>query len=139
MDRPKENYAVSTLRSGQPRAYADTEREYLITVTRTHWQTGEMAPWVMFGDVEKQIVRDEAERKAGRMIGGQPPEQLRAGQRDWAKKIVRALCQNFREKGDDDGEEEGSMEAHFYPTLKALKIDPVAGTIRVFIVEPYAD
>jgi hypothetical protein len=126
-EHPKMNYAVDTIRSGQPRAYADTEREFLITVTRTHWKTGEMAPWVMFGDVEKQIVRDEAERKAGRMSGGQSPEQLRAGQRDWAKKIVRVLCQNFREKGDDDGQVEGSECAYFYPTLKTLKIDASAG------------
>ena len=28
-------YSVQTIRSGQPRAYADTEREYLITVKRT--------------------------------------------------------------------------------------------------------
>lgn len=67
------------------------------------------------------------------------PDQLRSEQRNWALKLVRALCQNFREKGDDDGLVEGSMEAHFRPTLKTLKIDPGAGTIRVFIVEPYTD
>ena len=93
------HYSVETLRSGQPRPYADTEREYL--------------------------------------MGGQSPDDLRQAQRNWAKGIVRALCQNFREKYDDDGRE--GLDAHFYPTLKQLNLDPQAGTIRAFIIEPYAD
>lgn len=48
----KTQYTVDVLRSGQPRAYADTERDFLITVTHTHWQTKETAPWVFLGDVE---------------------------------------------------------------------------------------
>lgn len=122
---------VQTLRSGQPRPYADTNREYLITIQRNE------KPWLMHGDVETRIVREEADRAAGRMSGGTPPEAWRKQQREWAKGIVRALCQNFREKDDDDGR--GGMEAHFYPTLKSLDLDGKFGTIRVFIVEPYTD
>ena len=124
-------YSVQVLRSGQPRPYADTEREYLITVNR------DQHPWLLHGDVESRIDREEADRAAGRMMGGYPPDELRKQQREWAKKIARALCQNFREKDDDDGR--AGMEAHFYPTLQRLKLDGNAGTIHVFIIEPFTD
>lgn len=130
-------YSVKVLRSGQPRPYADTEREYLITVKSTMHGKDGLHPWLMYGDVESRIKQEEKWRAEGRMSGGETPEQLRAGQREWAKSIVRALCQNFREANDDDGRT--GMTAHFYPTLKTLKIDPAAGTIHVFIVEPYTD
>jgi len=130
------NYSVATLRSGQPRAYADTEREYKITVTRKNGSGGSK-PWIMHGDVEKRIAEEEALRKAGKMYGGSPPDDLRKQQREWAKMMVRALCQNFREKDDQDGRT--GMEAHFYPTLKALKLDAKEGTIHAFIVEPFTD
>lgn len=91
----------------------------------------------MHGDVEAQIKREEADRAAGRMFGGYPPEALRKQQRDWAIGLVRALCQNFREHTDDDGKT--GMAAHFFPTLKSLKIDHAKGTIRAFIIEPFTD
>jgi len=31
------------------------------------------------------------------------------------------------------------MEAHFYPTLRSLRIDAKAGTIHVLIIEPFTD
>lgn len=96
-----------------------------------------MYPWLMGGNVEERILREEGDRKAGRMVGGYPPEEVRKQQKDWAKKIVRALCSNFRETGDDDGRT--GMDAHFYPTLKWLKLDPNVGTIHVLIVEPFTD
>ena len=130
-------YSVEVLRSGQPRPYADTEREYLITVKRTQYGKDGLHPWLMHGDVEARIKREEADRAAGRMYGGGSPDELRKSQREWAKKIVRALCQNFREKNDDDGRT--GMDAHFYPTLKSLALDAKAGTIRAFIIEPYTD
>ena len=131
-------YAVEVLRSGQPRAYADTEREYRITVKSTGWQKDKQPkPWLMHGDVERRIAEEETLRKAGKMLGGTPPDELRKQQREWAKKIVRALCQNFREKDDADGKT--GMEAHFYPTLRSLKLDAAAGTIHAFIIEPFTD
>lgn len=136
-----ERYTVETLRSGQPRPYADTEREYLIKVERMdEWgDKGQWKPWLMGGNVEAQIASEAKMRAEGKMSGGYSPEQLRKIQRDWALKVVRALCQNFREKGDQDGKTEGTMEAYFFPTLKSLSIDGKAGTIRAFIVEPYTD
>lgn len=137
-----ERYLVETLRSGQPRPYADTEREYRITVERTNDygpEKGQWKPWLMFGDVEAQIRSEEKMRAEGKLHGGYTPDQLRKQQRDWCLKIIRSLCQNFREKGDNDGKTEGTMEAHFYPTLKSLKINPNTGTILAFIVEPYTD
>ena len=130
-------YSVDVIRSGQPRPYADAEREYLITVKSTQYDKDGMHPWLLGGDVEARIKREEAWRAEGCMSGGYSPDELRSEQREWAKKIVRALCQNFREKDDDDGRT--GMEAHFYPTLKWLKLDPKAGTIRAFIVKPYTD
>ena len=131
-------YSVETLRNGQPRAYADTEREYLITVKSTQYGKDGLFPWVQNGDVEARIAREEADRKAGRMSGGYPPDELRKQQREWAKGLVRALCQqNFREKDDDDGRT--GAEAHFYPTLKSLDIDHRAGTVRALIIEPFTD
>lgn len=133
----QKTYTVETLRSGQPRPYADTEREYLITVTMKQSHEKEHRPWVMHGDVEARIRREEKDRAEGRMFGGSSPDELRKQQREWAKGIIRALCQHFREKGDEDGRKD--MEAHFYPTLKSLKIDPSAGTIRAYIIEPFTD
>ena len=130
-------YTVEVIRSGQPRPYADTEREYLITVKAPKYGKDGLHPWLMYGDVESRIKREEADRAAGRMMGGSPPDELRKQQREWAQKIIRALCQNFREKDDDDGRKD--MEAYFYPTLKWLKLDAVAGTIHAFIVEPFTD
>lgn len=130
-------YTVEILRCGQPRPYADTEREYLISVKETQYGKDGLFPGLMYGDVEERIRRDEADRAAGKLMGGYPPDELRKEQREWAKMIVRALCQNFREKDDDDGRT--GMEAHFYPTLKTLTLDPKAGTIRAFIIEPFTD
>ena len=130
-------YSVQVLRSGQPRAYADTEREYLITVKATQYGKEGLHPWFLHGDVERRIKEEEAKRAKGEMYGGQTPEQLRSGQLAWAKGLVRALCQNFREKDDQDGRT--GMEAHFYPTLTSLKLDHANGTIRAFIIEPYTD
>lgn len=137
-----ERYVIETLRSGQPRPYADTEREYHIKVERMAeygQNKGQWEPWLRYGEVEAQIVRESKARAEGKLSGGYSPEQLRKQARDWALKIVRALCQNFREKGDDDGMVEGTMEAHFFPTLKSLKIDGKAGTITAFIIEPFTD
>lgn len=131
-------YTVDILRSGQPRPYADTEREYLITVQTTGCgKDMSLKPWLMYGDLEPRIAKEEAARKAGTMMGGETPDQLRKGQREWAKKIIRALCQDFRETGDDDGRKD--MSAYFYPTLRSLVLDGKTGTIRVFIVEPFTD
>lgn len=124
-------YSVQVLRSGQPRAYADTEREYRITVVRD----GE--PWLLLGDVEALIARDKDDRAAGRLMGGEPPNELRKQQREWAKKIIRGLCQNFREKDDDDGRT--GAAAFFYPRLQRLDMDHKAGTIHVLIIEPFTD
>lgn len=125
------SYTVETIRSGQPRAYADTENEYRITVQRNQ------RPWLMYGELEKRIAEEEGWRKEGKMMGGTPPDVLRKERDDWAKKIARSLCQNFREKNDDDGRT--GMDAHFYPTLKWMKLDDKAGTIHVLIIEPFTD
>lgn len=133
-------YTVKTIRSGQPRSYADTEREYKIFVERATGygeHANEFQPWIFLEDVEARITTEAAMRKAGKLFGGNTPEDLRKMQRDWALKITRALCQNFREKDDDDGRT--GMDAAFYPTLKWLKLDAAAGTIHVFITEMYTD
>lgn len=130
-------YCVETLRSGQPRAYADTEMEYLITIKSTAYGKDGLHPWTLHGDLEKRIREEETLRAQGKMIGGHSPEQLRAQQREWAVNLVKALCHKFRETSDQDGRT--GMEAHFYPTLKSLAVNPSDGTIRAFIVEPYTD
>ncbi len=135
-----ERYTVETIRAGQPRPYADSFYEYRITVER-HVGFGpekdQLKPWLMHGDVEARIRREEVERREGRMFGGDTPDESRKMQRDWAKKIVRALCCNFRERDDQDGLE--GMAAHFAPTLTSLTIDPVKGEIRAVITEAYTD
>lgn len=133
MDR----YTVEVLRSGQPRAYADTEREYLISVEHQGYLDKELRAGFPGGNLDETIKREEADRKAGRMYGGCSPEDHRKQRRDYALKIVRGLCQNFREKGDEDGR--AGMDAHFYPTLRRLDIDEKAGTIRALIIEAYTD
>lgn len=136
-DGPSYRYTVEVLRSGQPRAYADTERECLITIESTQYGKDGFHPWVQGGDVEATIKREEAARAAGRMFGGLPPDELRAQQRRWALSLVRSLFQDFREKNDEDGK--AGMAAHFFPTLRSLKIDHKAGTVHAFIIEPFTD
>lgn len=117
-------YTVETLRSGQPRPYADTEREYLITIEaitsrdrdRGNGEPESWEPWFPFSAISE--------------------EELPA-RRDKVKKLVAALCGAFREVGDQDGRE--GMEAHFYPTLKRLDINSGKGEIRVLIVEASTD
>jgi len=133
----KTEYTVEILRAGQPRAYADTENEYLITCRQDWKGDGVFKPWLLGGNVEARIKREEADRAAGRMSGGMSPDALRKEQQDWVRKIIRVLCQDFREKADQDGRE--GMAAAFYPTLRRLTVDPVAGTIRVLIVSAYTD
>lgn len=133
-------YTVTILRAGQPRPYADSEYEYLIKVERMGSygpDKGKLKPWLMHGDIEARIRQDEADRESGKLIGGWSPEELRKQQREWARKIVTALCHKHREKGDQDGPT--GIEADFYPTLKRLDVNPAAGTIRALIVELYTD
>lgn len=132
-----ERYTVETLRSGQPRAYADTEREYLISVEWKGYADKNLRPGFPGGNLDKLIAREESARAEGRMHGGYSPAEHRKQRRDWALKVLRSLCQNFREKDDDDGRT--GMDAHFYPTLRSLALDENAGTIRALIIEPFTD
>jgi len=133
-------YTVICHRAGQPRAYADSEYVYTLKIEQEVGygdSKGQMKPWVYLGDVEASIKKDEQLRKEGKMWGGQSPEQMRKAQRDWAIKLVKTLCMNFRERSDDDGRT--GMDAHFYPTLQLLQIDPAMGEIRVSIIDPFTD
>jgi hypothetical protein len=129
-------FTVTGLRSGQPRAYADTIREYLVSVetmsgSGTTGTASTYQPWLMYGDIDATVAADSLHRPASTW------DDWRRAQREWAKTIVRALCQDFRESSDQDGRT--GMEAHVYPTLKSLVLDLAAGTIRALIVEPYTD
>lgn len=127
-------YTVEILRSGQPRAYADTIREYLITVEfKSDWgpEPREFEPWIMGGDIDKEIAGDSLKRPASRW------ETAWATQHAWALGLVKTLCQRCREATDEDGRI--GVDAYFYPTLRSLYIDPTAGTIRAVIVEPFTD
>lgn len=131
MKTTETSYLVDCLRSGQPRPYADHANEYLITIRQgVHGKPEAPEPWVLMGDVEGTIRRDEAMRAAGTMFGGDTPDGLRKQQLDWAKALVRALCHDFKEKGD-----EGHNWASW--TLARLTIDPHAGTIRALITAEY--
>jgi hypothetical protein len=127
-------FTVAVLRSGQPRPYADTIRDYLVSIERLPtWGKEPRAwePWLMYGDIDATAATDSLKRPSSTW------DDRRRQQRDWAKTIVRALCQDFREAGDADGRI--GLNAHFYPTLKSIVLDPKAGTIRALIVEPFTD
>jgi hypothetical protein len=130
-------YTIEVIRSGQPRAYADTTNEYLIKGEQLPYNKTEFVPYLPLGDVEAIIAHETKMRERRKMFGGYSPEGLRAEQRKAALRLVRTLCQDFREQTDEDGRT--GMEAHFYPTLQFLAIDGAAGTIRVVIVEPFTD
>lgn len=124
-------YTVTTLRSGQPRPYADTEHEYLVTIESASSEAVPMSPWIPGGDVEARIRKEACLESSGEA------DALRIRQTLWAKAVVRALCRNFRETGDNDGL--NGMAAHFAPTLKTLTINYAKGEIRALIVEAYTD
>lgn len=112
-------YAVTTLRSGeQAENYAPHVWEYRVKVEK------DGKPYLPYAT--------EGIKKLG-----YPGDAIAAMQRDWAKRIVRGLCCNFREAGDNDGRT--GMDAHFYPTLEKLEIDHERGEIHVVIEQPYTD
>ena len=119
----KLRFTVETVRSGQPRPYADTEREYIVTVEREieQWmrhdkykdtKVGEWHPW-LYGS---------AEDSAGKKWFD-----------DWCDRIVKALCQNFYRSVDEPGADWASS------MLKWMRVDRDKGTIHVFITEAYTD
>lgn len=55
--------------------------------------------------------------------------------RPWALRLVRTLCMDFREKGDDDGRT--GLDAALYPHLKDLDVKD--GIIEVEIRRVYTD
>ena len=64
----------------------------------------------------------------------QPPFPQGSGESSiWAKKLVRALCMDFREQGDNDGRT--GIGADFYPHLVSLDVDE--GIIEVEIRRMY--
>ena len=52
---------------------------------------------------------------------------------NWAKRLVKALCQDFREKGDEDGRT--GMDAAMFPHLADLDVE--AGLIKATIRRSY--
>lgn len=112
-------YAVTTLRSGeQVENYAPHVYAFTVKVEK------DGKPYLPYQTAVIKNLR-------------YPNDALEGMQRDWAKRIVRALCHQFREVGDDDGRT--GMDAHFYPTLEKLEIDHERGEIHVVIEEPYTD
>lgn len=136
-------YTVEHIRSGQSRPYADTVNEYLIHVEailgfgKTKEERENWHPWLLCGDLDAQKQKEIEDTRAGRIritrIGHTQESyyaEQKAYQVAWAKKIVKALCQDFCE-----GKEGGWAS----PKLQTLSLDVKAGTIRVVIREAYTD
>lgn len=118
-------YSVKIIRSGQPRAYADTEREYLIFFERyQEWglppkkDTWSPAVPGIFGG----IAVDE---------NGVPTDSNARQQLD---KLVKALTQRYFRREDND-----PNAGWHSPFLKWMKVNKEEGTIHIFITEEYTD
>ncbi len=111
-------FTVDIVRSGQPRAYADTEHEYIVHVeqNKAAWLKPESPedwqPWLY------PEGNDERGKKWFQ---------------DWCDTVVKALCQKFYRTTHDDGADWAS------PMLKWMRVDHEKGTIHVFITEAYTD
>jgi len=119
----KVRFTAETIKSGQPRPYADTEREYVVTVER---------------EVQRWMQHDKYKgTKVGEWIPWLYPEGTddngKKWFQNWCDMVVKATCQNFYRKMDDPGACWAS------PILKWMRIDHEKGTIRVFITEAYTD
>jgi len=112
-------YTVEVVRSGQPRAYADTEREFIVHVeqNKAAWKAPgspeEWHPWLYPKDSD--------------------PAGSNKYFNDWCDKIVKAVCQNFFRSSTELGADWAS------PILKWMRVDHAKGTIHVFIIEAYTD
>ena len=99
----KMTYTIETLRAGQPRPYADSEYEYRITVSREldyGAHKGQMKPWLLLGDVETQIRKDEAMRRRPRLMSGGvilPRTATQTAKGLGQNHPGSALARNFRE------------------------------------------
>ena len=111
-------YTVDVVRSGQPRAYADTEHEYIVHVeqNRAGWKTpgspDDWHPWLY---------------PAGTDDAGKKWFQ------NWCDTVVKAVCQNFYRKSDEPGADWAS------PILRWMRVDHAEGTIHAYITEAYTD
>lgn len=137
-------YTVEVLHSGQDRPYANTVNEYRVTceMFRT-WglppERDKWHPWLMFGDIDATKAKEIQDERSGRCIvsrSGTTRDEYFAGEKrrqlEWAKKIVKTLCQNFFEQGED-----GANWAS--PMLNFIHLDAKAGTINARITEAYTD
>ena len=119
----KIRFTAETIRSGQPRAYADKEAEHIVTVERL------IEEWMCRGS--------SSDMKAGEWRPWlYPVADNAAGQKwfqDWCDRIVKATCQNFYRTVDEPGANWAS------PILKWMRVDREKGTIHVFITEAYTD
>jgi hypothetical protein len=110
-------FTVTTIRSGQPRPYADTEREYLIQVEASF-------------QIRKTDPPEGTEWKPW-LIGGPTPDPVWF--QKWCDNVVKGVCQNFYRAPDEPGCDWAS------PMLKWMRTDYIKGTIHVFITECYTD
>ena len=111
-------YTVEVVRSGQPRAYADTEHEYIVHIEQNK------SCWAKPGTPEdwRPWLYPEGNDDPGKKWF-----------QNWCDKIVKTLCQNFYRKVGEDGSDWAS------PILKWMRFDHAKGTIHVFITESYTD
>ena len=117
-------YSVMVIRSGQPRPYANTEREYKIYCERyQNWglapDKDKWHPWVpgIFGGIECDS-------------NGVPTDLHERAKIDM---LAKALTQRYFRDRDDPQANWAS------PFLQWMKIDVKAGTIHFFITEEYTD
>src|ERR1700680_2092133 len=100
-------YTIETIKDGQqPKPYAPHQWEYLITRKETQFGKEGLFPNLPAWGNDEEL-------------------------KGWAKKLVKAICINFRERNDNDGKT--GMDAEFFPTLESIECDREAGSIRVKI------
>jgi hypothetical protein len=125
MNKPDFNsrFSVQVLRSGQPRAYADTEREYKVLCER----------WQDWGKAEEQGWKPSIPLHMNGLKCDENGVPTDPHARETIDNIVRGTCQRFWRSAS----EPGATWAH--PILKWMKVDSKAGIIHVLIIEAYTD
>lgn len=118
-------YSVQVLRSGQPRPYANTEREFKIYCER--YQGYGLPPdkdkWHPFyppGTAGNEVDSN-----------GVPTNKYN---RDLLDRFVKGVTQNYYREEDNDPAANWAS-----PFLKWMRINREAGTIHLFITEEYTD
>jgi hypothetical protein len=124
---------IETVQAGQPRAYADTVYEYLVTFeggtpsTRPGWDL----PFAIMPPF-----KDPEDRPGVTVVGGPSREERKQSWEHLIRDRMRAVAHGWAFKKDDP---ERPWHAPYLDLLEPEEVEPTHTTWRLRIVQPFTD